>query len=115
MQSGAGPEPATALVARFGIRYEGHDIEVRLAAGETAVDRLGVVVDGRDVDPGSISARNHDVGFETADGVEIRLHVAGREIDRLARVRLRRPDGYWVDLRPRGEETGEATGPRDDA
>lgn len=109
--NGGGAGPSVVPVARFGIRYAGHDIEVRLAAGDAAADRLDVVVDGREVDPAAIRARDRDVGFDTEDGVEIRLHVGGREIDRLARVRLRRPDGYWIDLEPREGPADGAAGP----
>lgn len=97
---GEGAGAATA--ARYGIRFAGHDIEVRLPGDRIALDAATVLLDGEPVDPARLTVRSRDVGLETADGVEIRLHLAGRANDVLSRVRLRRPDGYWVDLEPRG-------------
>jgi hypothetical protein len=93
---------ATPTVARYGIRYEGYDVEVVVGGeGELAADRVRVLLDGVPVDRSGLSTRAHDVALRTPDGVELRLHVGGREPGVLARVRLRRPDGYWVDLRER--------------
>lgn len=96
------PGQGTATTARYGISFGGHDIEVRLAGDEVAPESATVLVDGEEVDPGTVRTRSRDVSLETTDGVEIRLHLAGRAHDVLSRVRLRRPDGYWVDLEPRG-------------
>lgn len=88
-------------VARYGVRYEGHDIEVRMRAGDVDAERVAVLLDGEPVAPGAATRRSHDIALDTDDGVEIRLHVGGRALDSLVRVRLRRPDGYWIDLRER--------------
>lgn len=104
-RTNAGPE-ALARVARYGVRYEGHDIEVRVRDGDVDAEHVVVAVDGAPVDPGRTTRRSHDIAFDTDDGVEIRLHVGGRALDQLVRVRLRRPDGYWVDLRERVDASG---------
>lgn len=88
-------------VARYGVRYEGHDIEVRVRAGDVDAERVDVVLDGEPVAPEATTRRSHDIAFETDDGFEIRLHVGGRQLGTLVRVRMRRPDGYWIDLRER--------------
>lgn len=94
-------EDGVATIARYGIRFEGHDIEVRLPADQGGGADATVLIDGEAIDPARITARSRDVSLETADGVEVRLHLAARAQDVLSRVRLRRRDGYWVDLQPR--------------
>jgi hypothetical protein len=97
-RSAGGSTSGTAPVARYGIEYAGHEIEVRVDGDDLSADRVRVLVDGTPVDRDRLTVRSHDVGLVTDDGVEIRLHVGGRVLDRLVRVRLRRPDGYWIDL-----------------
>ncbi|MEV4418350.1 hypothetical protein AB0L40_00060 [Patulibacter sp. NPDC049589] len=92
--------------ARFGARYEGHDIEVVVEGSGDAADRTTVLLDGRPVEPPELAVTGHDLALTTGEGIEVRLRVDGRAFDVLMGVRLRRADGYWIDLRERSGDEG---------
>lgn len=86
---------------RYGVTYDGRDVELEFDKKLVVLNRARLRVDGELVDKANIYYGDKELTARVADGPEIAVTIYSGVIGELARAQLRRADGSWVDLEER--------------
>jgi hypothetical protein len=86
---------------RYGMTYDGRDVELEFDKKLVVLNRARLRVDGELVDKANIYYGDKELTTTAGDGLEIVVTIDAGMYGELTRAQLRRADGSWVDLEER--------------